>query len=167
MDSFCITRPDAGFRLAMLDFPLIPFVPTALYITSVGETDVTATFGYDGKNFSGTKKFRSLALDFQARLPLVNITGVDVGGDVLVDLLTGKDASGSDVGLPGGVYMGAFGQFNQNILPLVDGFFQLGCLVKVVDVQKALNDKLTSGSVDLSGFDRSGLYYRFGVSVGL
>ncbi len=153
---------------AMVDFPLFPFIPTVLNITSVGETDVVANLTYGGKTFSGTKKFSSLALDFQAKIPLVNMSGFEFGGDVLVDLLTGKSNDGTAVALPGGVYAGVFGQYNQNFLPLVDGFVQLGYFAKIYDAQKALADSATSvGTLDLSGSDRSGLFYRVGVSIGL
>ena len=151
----------------MVDFPMIPFIPTALYVTSVGESDVVANLTYGGQSFSGTRKFSSLAFDFQAKLPFINIAGVEFGGDLLLDLLTGKADNGTAVALPGGFYAGFFGQYNQNLLPLVDGFIQVGYLSKIIDAQKALIDGSTSGgTLDLSGSDRSGLFYRFGVSIG-
>jgi hypothetical protein len=153
---------------AMIDLPIIPFIPTVLSVTSVGDVDVVANLTYGGQSFTGTKKFSSLALDFQAKLPFVNIAGVDVGADLLFDLLTGKADNGTSVALPGGVYAGIFGQMNQNLLPLVDGFMQLGYLVKIVDAQKALADGATGvGTLDMSAADRSGLFYRIGVSIGI
>lgn len=153
---------------ASIDLPIIPFIPTVLNVTQIGDADVVANLTYAGKAFTGTKKFSSLALDFQLKLPFVNIAGVDVGVDILADMLTGKANDGTAVSLPGGVYAGVFGQFSQNLLPLIDGFAQLGYLVKVVDAQKALSDAATGvGTLDMSASDRSGLFYRFGVSIGL
>ncbi|MDD5456649.1 MAG: hypothetical protein PHV30_06405 [Candidatus Margulisbacteria bacterium] len=150
-----------------LDFPLIPFFPTSLLISQLGDTDINVSsgFSYGGQTWSaGTFKFSSLPIELQVKFPF-GLMGVNWGVNVMADLLTGKVA-GNNVSFPGGVYGGVFGEYKQDILPLISGFAQLGYLIKLVDAQKAIDDQVGAGKIDLSGVDRSGLFYRFGVSIG-
>ncbi len=151
---------------AGIELPIIPFIPTTLYLSQFSDTNITCAFTYLSKTFSGTIPFKSFAADFQFKLPLPDVAGFTFGADVMVDLLTGR-VSGSDVAMPGNVYAGLFAQYNQNLLPLVSAFGQLGYLAKVVDTQTAIkNDSSFTGTIDLSAIDRSGLFWRAGVAIG-
>lgn len=94
--------------------------------------------------------------------------GVGIGANLLIDWndveLTTQTAS-----LPGNIYIGAFGNYKQNVLPMVDVFAQAGFLFKLFDVEKELekaNSSVATTLIDLSKIDRSGIFYRVGVSIG-
>ena len=150
-----------------IDFPLIPFFPTSILISQLGDTNINVSsgFSFGGQTWSaGTYQFSSMPIEAQIKFPF-GIMGFNWGADLMIDLLTGKVA-GNSVSFPGGIYGGFFGEYKQDVLPLISLFAQLGYLVKLVDAQKAIDDQVGAGKIDLSGVDRSGLFYRAGVSIG-
>jgi hypothetical protein len=156
---------------AGVNFPLIPLIDTTLYFHSLGETSVdgTATYtnGSSTYSLSGQTKVNSSAIEFQAKFPL-SIMGVSIGGTLLLDIMNAKvSGTNQEFVLPGSLYAGVFGQYNQGLLPFVSVFGQAGLLVKVLDGEAEINKNLSGGSLNLSNINRSGLYFRAGVSVGI
>lgn len=152
---------------AGIDFPLIPFFPTQLYISQQADTTITTPpFVYGGITFGGASQtFKTLAVELQMGLPLINILGVTTGFNVLVDVAYAEDVGGSIQAIPGNGYAGFWGKYTKNLLPLIDVFGQLGYLVKVLDGEKQLEED-TGVALDLSSLDKTGMFYRFGVSIG-
>ncbi len=149
-----------------ITFPVLPIVDTMIYIHMLGDADVTATGNIGGINFSGVAKMTATAIEMQAKLPM-SFMDWNFGGTLLYDILSGSTA-GQSTYLPGSLYAGLFGQYQQPITPLIAWYGQIGMLFKVLDGQKLINDQVSSGgSFDLSNIDRSGLYFRAGLSVGL
>ena len=153
-----------------VDFPLIPFIPTCLYVTGLPDTNVSLpSLSMGGINFSaGTAKFKTMTFELQTMFPL-DIAGVGVGGSLVMDWLS-ADLLGKSASFPGNIYGGVVGNYKQNIIPLVDWFAQVGFLVKLWDVEKVIKDansSIPANLINLSDLDRSGLFYRVGVSIGL
>ncbi|MEI7943166.1 MAG: hypothetical protein WCH76_08430, partial [Candidatus Riflemargulisbacteria bacterium] len=147
-----------------IGLPLVPLLDTTVYIHMLGDANVTASANYSGETFSGTTKMSATAVEVQAKLP-ISIMDFNVGGTVLVDILTGKESiGGKSVALPGSVYGGLFVHYQKSLMPLVSYYGQMGMLFKVIDGEKALNDKVTTGEFDMSNIDRSGMYFRAGLS---
>ncbi len=148
-----------------LNFPLIPLVDTTFYLHMLGDADVTGTGTIGGVSFSGTAKMKATAFEMQAKLPF-SIMDCNVGGTLLVDLLTGDNGT-QTVALPGSIYGGAFIHYQKELIPLVSYFGQAGMLFKLVDGQTEVNKQVIGGSFDMSNVNRNGLYFRAGLAVGI
>jgi hypothetical protein len=145
-----------------LEFPLIPFFPTTLYYHSIGEQKINFEASVY-KELTGEVKVKAYALELAIEFPL-GFAGVNVGGTVLGDFFTGE-AGGKDAILPGSIYSGLFGRYRKALLPFVDLYATLGFLAKTVDGEKEINKK-TGVNIDMGDVDKSGLYYRAGLTIG-
>ncbi len=155
----------AGFGLGV-NFPLIPLIDTTLYAHFLGDANISGGATFEGFSFSGTTKVNSTAVELQAKLPF-SIMDFNVGGTLLLDLMNGSN-SGKDFIFISGVYAGFYGHYQKPVFPLVNVFGQVGMLFKVVDGAKLINDQASGGgTMDFSNVDRSGLYFRAGVAIGL
>ncbi len=155
-----------GFGVSL---PLIPMVDTTLYAHFLGEANISGTAAFDVFSFAGTTKVNSTAIELQAKLP-VSIMEFNVGGTLLLDIMNGNEPnSGKDFFFVSGIYAGIFGNYQKPLFPLVDMFGQVGFLFKVVDGAKLVNDQVSggAGTIDFGNINRSGLYFRAGLSVGL
>ncbi|HAR64289.1 MAG: hypothetical protein DKM50_02230 [Candidatus Margulisiibacteriota bacterium] len=151
---------------ASLEFPLIPLLPTTFYITQMNKQNVDLPpVTYGGKSFAGSVEFTSLVGELQIKTPL-SFMGVSFGVNGLFDVIAGKDGSGEMVALPGNGYAGMFGEYTKDLLPFISGYAQLGYLVKVLDGEKTINDKIEPVEVNLKDIDKSGLFYRAGLTIG-
>ncbi|OGI07405.1 MAG: hypothetical protein A2Y40_03040 [Candidatus Margulisbacteria bacterium GWF2_35_9] len=150
------------------DLPLIPFIPTSIYLTGLGEETISLpSIKIGDTTFSaGNAKFKTLAVELQTKFPL-DIAGVNAGGSLLIDWNT-VDLLGQSTSIIGNIYLGLFGSYKQNIIPMVDVFVQGGYFFKILDIEKVLKDNNPSVAnlIDLSKLDRSGIFYRVGVSIG-
>lgn len=154
-----------GFGVSL---PLIPLIDTTMYIHMLGNADVLVsglgTFG--GVTFTGATKMAATALEVQAKLP-ISIMDFNVGATVLIDFLTGDNGT-QTVAMPGSIYSGLFVNYQQGLMPLVSYYGQAGMLFKVFDGEKAVNDQIIGAATfDFGNINRSGLYFRAGLSVGL
>lgn len=148
-----------------IEFPLIPLLSTTLYYHTLGSQKVELPgFTYDGKTHTaGDLKMKAYALELQLEYG-IPLTDFAVGGTVLGDVYT-SEIAGSDVAMPGSIYTGLYGRYRKALLPFVDMYGTLGLLFKAVDGEKEINDE-SSVDLDLSDIDRSGLYYRVGLTLG-
>ena len=151
---------------AGLDLPLIPFIPTSIFVSQLADTNITlGSFTIGGTSFSaGSIAFKQYMAELQLQFP-IGLLGVDVGACIAGNLATADDGVGHTGAVPGNVYGGVYGKYSIDVLPLIKAYGQVGYLVKVVDGQRAFNEQ-ASVNFDLSKLDQSGLYYRAGVSVG-
>lgn len=148
-----------------IEFPLIPLLSTTLYYHTLGSQKVELpSFTYDGKTHTaGDLKMKAYALELQAEYG-IPLTDFAVGGTVLGDLYT-SEIAGSDVAMPGSIYAGLYGRYRKSLFHFIDMYGTLGYLFKAVDGEEAINDE-SSVELDLSDIDRTGFYYRIGLTLG-
>lgn len=152
-----------------INFPLIPLIDTTLYVHFLGDANISGKAAFEGYSFSGTTKVNSTAFELQAKFPF-SIMDFNVGGSLLLDFINGKEPfSGKDFIFLSGAYAGLFGHYQKTVFPLVNLFGQVGFLLKVVDGSKLINDQVSggAGTMDFGNIDRSGLFFRAGVAIGL
>jgi hypothetical protein len=154
-----------GFGVSL---PVLPLVDTTFYIHMLGNADVTLTGigNIGGATFSsGTAKMAATAFELQAKLPF-SIMDCNVGATILADFLTGDNGS-QTVAMPGSIYGGLFVQYQKSLMPLVAYYGQVGMLFKLLDGEAEVNKQASPAIFDMSNINRTGLYFRAGLSVGL
>jgi len=148
------------------DFPFIPFVPTKVFISTLGEKNIVLpSLDIAGTSLSaGSVKFKPMVIEFMAKFP-IDLAGVSVGGSLILDWWSIEGSQ--NISTIGNRYAGVLGAYKQNVMPLVEVFGQAGYLIKVFDAEKAIEDNNSGLNIDLSEVDQSGLFLRAGVSIGI
>jgi hypothetical protein len=123
-----------------------------------------APFSLGGNDFAeGTIEVSAYTAELQA-YTRERLFGFNGGLSSLIDLLYGQDATNTPVAFPANGYIGAFVSNRQTLFGILSGYGEAGYLLRIIDGEKELNNRISPARVDLGNLDKSGFYTRIGIS---